>query len=131
MVLPTSWLTDVIGELFGTSSAALLYAVLSAPTITSLEVGSANTGGASPTPPMSSAPEEIACRIGGPEVKSAHFTCRPSLRTPEELIRPAAVSTASAPVPAWSPTLRTVPFSFVAGATTLADGVVADFTFAR
>ncbi len=94
--------------------------------MTSLEAGSANTGGASPTPPMSSEPEAIAWRIGGPDVKSAHLTWRPSLSTLFVLIRPAASSTASAPVPAWSPTFSTTPLSFLAGATTFADGVVAD-----
>ena len=55
----------------------------------------ANTGGALPTPPTSTAPAPMACRIGGPEVKSDQVTLNGSL-----LIRPAAVSSAWAPVPA-------------------------------
>src|SRR6266702_3306939 len=61
----------------------------------------ANTGGAFPTPPTSTAPEPMACSIGGPEVKSDQATLNGSLS-----IRPAAVSRACAPVPAWSPTCR-------------------------
>ena len=62
----------------------------------------ANTGGASPTLPMSIAPEPMAWSIGGPEVKSDHSTLNGSL-----LIRPAAVSSAWEPEPAWSPTCST------------------------
>jgi hypothetical protein len=48
---------------------------------------------------MSTEPPLIACSIGGPDVKSDQATLNGSL-----LMSPAAVSTASAPVPAWSPT---------------------------
>jgi hypothetical protein len=41
----------------------------------------------------------MACSIGGPEVKSDQFTLNGSVFS-----RPAAESTASAPVPFWSPT---------------------------
>src|SRR5580658_8929818 len=50
---------------------------------------------------MSMEPDPIACSIGGPEVKSDHTAWKGSL-----LIRPAAVSSASAPVPFWSPMFR-------------------------
>ena len=43
----------------------------------------------------------MACRIGGPDGKSDQAILNGSL-----LIRPAAVSSASAPVPAWSPMRR-------------------------
>src|ERR1700742_4981883 len=70
-----------------------------APTILTFEPPAAeNTGGASPTPPMSTEPEPIAWTIGGPEVKSTHLNLNGSF-----LIRPAACSSASAPVPFWSP----------------------------
>jgi hypothetical protein len=48
---------------------------------------------------MSTAPEAMASSIGGPEVKSDQWTWKGSVFS-----RPAAVSTASAPVPFWSPT---------------------------
>ena len=48
---------------------------------------------------MSTEPEAIACSIGGPEVKSDQSTWNGSV------FEQAAVSTASAPVPFWSPTL--------------------------
>jgi hypothetical protein len=48
---------------------------------------------------MSTEPEAIASSIGGPEVKSDQLTWNGSVFS-----RPAAVSTASAPVPFWSPT---------------------------
>ena len=48
---------------------------------------------------MSTEPEAIASSMGGPEVKSDQFTLNGSV-----LSRPAAFSTASAPVPFWSPT---------------------------
>jgi hypothetical protein len=41
----------------------------------------------------------MACSIGGPEVKSDQLTLNGSVFS-----RPAAASTASAPVPFWSPT---------------------------
>src|SRR5579875_108871 len=56
------------------------------------------------TPPTSTDPAFMACRIGGPDVKSCHFTLKGSLS-----IRPAAWSRAWAPVPAWSPMLRVTP----------------------
>ena len=68
----------------------------------------ANTGGALPTPPTSTAPAPMACSIGGPEVKSDQATLNGSLP-----IRPAAVSSACAPVPAWSPTCRVTPETLV------------------
>ena len=46
----------------------------------------------------------MACSIGGPEVKSDQATLNGSLP-----ISPAAVSSACAPVPAWSPTCRVTP----------------------
>ena len=58
----------------------------------------ANTGGALPTPPTSTEPAPMAWSMGGPEVKSDHCALNGSLP-----IRPAAVSSACAPVPAWSP----------------------------
>src|SRR5712671_1228167 len=69
-----------------------------------LPPAAANTGGALPTPPMSTDPAPIACSIGGPEVKSDQATLNGSLS-----ISPAAVSSACAPVPAWSPTCRVTP----------------------
>jgi hypothetical protein len=48
---------------------------------------------------MSTELEAIASSIGGPEVKSDQLTWNGSV-----LSRPAAESTASAPVPFWSPT---------------------------
>src|SRR5713226_6115662 len=68
----------------------------------------AKTGGALPTPPTSTAPAPMACSIGGPEVKSDQATLNGSLP-----IRPAAVSSASAPVPAWSPMCRVTPETLV------------------
>ncbi len=44
-------------------------------------------------------PDAMACSIGGPEVKSDQLTLNGSVFS-----RPAAASTASAPVPFWSPT---------------------------
>src|ERR1700730_4183082 len=94
-----------MGDPFGTTSAAASAVDVRAPTIAIFSPpAAANTGGASPTPPMSTALPLIACSIGGPEVKSDQATLKGSLR-----IRPAAVSTASAPVPAWSPTCRVTP----------------------
>src|SRR5258705_2330578 len=69
-----------------------------------LPPAAANTGGALPTPPTSTDPAPIACSIGGPEVKSDHATLNGSLP-----ISPAAVSSACAPVPAWSPTCSVTP----------------------
>src|SRR6267378_3500580 len=69
-----------------------------------LPPAAANTGGALPTPPTSTDPAPIACSIGGPEVKSDHSTLNGSLP-----ISPAAVSSACAPVPAWSPTCSVTP----------------------
>src|ERR1700693_3551787 len=68
----------------------------------------AKTGGALPTPPTSTAPAPMACSMGGPEVKSDQATLNGSLP-----IRPAAVSSASAPVPAWSPMCRVTPETLV------------------
>src|SRR5580704_12229115 len=90
---------EVIGEFFGTTSAYWSPAVWRAPTIsTASPPEAANTGGASPTPPMSTEPEAIACSIGGPEVKSDQLA-----RNGRVFSSPAAASTASAPVPFWSP----------------------------
>src|SRR5271168_3286685 len=90
---------EVIGEFFGTTTASWSPAVWRAPTIsTASPPDAAKTGGASPTPPMSTEPEAIASSIGGPEVKSDQLTWNGSV-----LSRPAALSTASAPVPFWSP----------------------------
>ena len=44
-----------------------------------LPPAAANTGGALPTPPMSTDPAPIACSIGGPEVKSDQATLNGSL----------------------------------------------------
>src|SRR5207247_3141293 len=69
-----------------------------------LPPAAANTGGALPTPPTSTDPAPMACSIGGPEVKSDQATSNGSLS-----IRPAAVSRACAPVPAWSPMCKVTP----------------------
>src|ERR1700748_1895994 len=69
-----------------------------------LPPAAANTGGALPTPPMSTDPAPMACNIGGPEVKSDHSTLKGGC-----LSTPAAVSSACAPVPAWSPTCSVTP----------------------
>src|ERR1700689_1828468 len=88
------------GGFFGTTTASWSPSVWRAPTIsTASPPDAAKTGGASPTPPMSTEPEAIASSIGGPEVKSDQLTLNGSVFS-----RPAAVSTASAPVPFWSPT---------------------------
>src|ERR1051326_4702210 len=91
-----------MGEFFGTTIASwspLL--VVRAPTITMFSPpDAANTGGASPTPPMSTAPVLMACTMVGPEVKSDQLTLNGSLSS-----RPAAARMAWAPVPFWSPTL--------------------------
>src|ERR1700689_5115736 len=90
---------EVIGEPFGTTTASWSPLVWRAPTISTCSPpDAAKTGGASPTPPMSTEPEAIASSIGGPEVKSDHVTWNGSAFS-----RPAAASTASAPVPFWSP----------------------------
>src|SRR5580658_5370863 len=90
---------EVMGEFLGTTTASWSPAVWRAPTIsTASPPEAANTGGASPTPPMSTEPEAIACSIGGPEVKSDQLTWNGSVFS-----SPAADSTASAPVPFWSP----------------------------
>src|SRR5580693_9037746 len=89
-----------MGEPLGTTTASWSPAVWRAPTIsTASPPEAANTGGASPTPPMSTEPEAIACSSGGPEVKSDQLTWNGSV-----LSSPAADSTACAPVPFWSPT---------------------------
>src|ERR1700722_3777929 len=89
-----------MGEFFGTTTASWSPAVGRGPTTpTASPPAAANTGGASPTPPMSTEPEAIACSSGGPEVKSDQLTWNGSV-----LSTPAADSTASAPVPFWSPT---------------------------
>src|SRR5690349_4650823 len=91
---------EVIGEPLGTTTASWSPLVLRAPTISMASPpDAANTGGASPTPPTSTEPEAMACSIGGPEVKSDQLTLNGSVFS-----RPAAASTASAPVPFWSPT---------------------------
>ena len=88
-----------MGEFFGTTRAAAAAGAVRAPTIVTFSPpDAANTGGASPTPPMSTEPEPMACSIGGPEVKSVQLALNGSL-----LISPAACSSASAPVPFWSP----------------------------
>src|SRR5271156_2747239 len=90
---------EVIGEFFGTTTASWSPFVSRAPTIsTASPPDAAKTGGASPTPPMSTEPEAMASSIGGPEVKSDQMTWNGSVFS-----RPAALSTASAPVPFWSP----------------------------
>ena len=93
---------EVIGEFFGTTTASWSPSGVSrAPTISTCSPPeAAKTGGASPTPPMSTEPEAMACSSGGPEVKSDQLTWNGSAFS-----RPAADSTASAPVPFWSPTL--------------------------
>jgi len=83
----------------GTTTASWSPAVFLAPTIsTASPPDAAKTGGASPTPPTSTEPDAMAWSIGGPEVKSDQATWNGSVFS-----RPAAVSTASAPVPFWSP----------------------------
>ena len=100
--MPRSWAIEWIGEFFGTSSAEPCGLAWNAPTIVRLSPpAAANTGGALPTLPMSTAPPAMACSIGGPEVKSDQVTLNGSL-----LIRPAAVSRACEPEPAWSPMCR-------------------------
>src|SRR5580658_6136667 len=90
---------EVMGEFLGTTTASWSPAVWRAPTIsTASPPEAANTGGASPTPPMSTEPEAIACSIGGPEVKSDQLAWNGRVFS-----SPAAASTASAPVPFWSP----------------------------
>src|SRR5690242_5397035 len=91
---------EVIGEPLGTTTASWSPLVLRAPTISiASPPDAANTGGASPTPPMSTEPDAMACSIGGPEAKSDQLTLNGSVFS-----RPAAASTASAPAPFWSPT---------------------------
>lgn len=100
---------EVIGEPLGTTSASWSPLVFLAPTIsTASPPDAANTGGASPTPPTSTAPDAMACSIGGPEVKSDQLTLNGSVFS-----RPAAESTASAPVPFWSPTFSVTEERFV------------------
>src|SRR5580700_3550209 len=91
---------DVIGEPLGTTTASWSPpGTVRAPTITTPSPpAAAKTGGASPTPPMSTEPEAIASSMGGPEVKSDQLTWNGSVFS-----SPAADSTASAPVPFWSP----------------------------
>ena len=103
--MPFSCATEVIGEPFGTSSADPSGLAWYAPTIAILlPPAAANTGGALPTPPTSTDPAPMACSIGGPEVKSDQDTLNGSLP-----ISPAPVSSACAPVPAWSPTCSVTP----------------------
>src|ERR1700678_3845592 len=94
---------DVIGEPLGTTSASWSPdGTVRAPTITTPSTpAAAKTGGASPTPPTSTEPEAIASSMGGPEVKSDQCTWNGSVFS-----RPAALRTASAPVPFWSPTFN-------------------------
>ena len=61
----------------------------------------ANTGGALPTPPMSTAPAPMACSIGGPEVKSDQVDLERQLAD-----QPGRGQQGLRPVPAWSPTCR-------------------------
>src|SRR5258707_9516012 len=99
MRLPRSWAIERIGELPGTSRTEPSGLALSAPTIAMLSApAAAKTGGALPTLPMSTAPAPMACSMGGPEVKSDQVTLNGSL-----WIRPAALSRACDPDPAWSP----------------------------
>src|ERR1700733_7567282 len=121
--LPLSCATEVIDEPSGTRRAAASGFPRSAPTIAIWSPeAAAKTGGASPTPPMSSEPLEMACRIGGPDGKSDQATLNGSL-----LISPAAMSSALAPVPAWSP-MRRVTFASCAALTVslLLDAVLLD-----
>ena len=112
----------MIFEPLGTSSAALSASLDNAPTILILAPpAAANTGGALPTPPTSSEPAPIACSIGGPEVKSANLILNGSL-----LISPEAVSSAWAPVPAWSPTRSVVPLNEALTTLTFAGPELAD-----
>ena len=91
-----------MAEFFGTSSAEPCGLAWKAPTIAmSSPPAAAKTGGALPTLPMSTAPPAIAWSMGGPEVKSDQVALNGSL-----LISPAAVSSACAPEPAWSPICR-------------------------
>ena len=91
-----------MGEPLGTTRAALLGPFSVAPTIVILAPpAAAKTGGASPTPPMSTAPAPMACSIGGPEEKSDQVALKGSWPR-----SPAAFSKDSAPVPAWSPIRR-------------------------
>jgi hypothetical protein len=57
----------------------------------------------------------MACSIGGPDVKSDQCALNGSL-----LIRPAAMSSASAPDPAWSPMLSVTFDTFVVPAEVVA-----------
>src|SRR5215469_8328258 len=96
MLLPRNCATVWMGEFFGTriaDPAGLAGSALT--TAIWLPPAAAKTGGASPTAPTSIEPEPMACSIGGPEVKSDQCALNGSL-----LIRPAAVSSASAPDPA-------------------------------
>src|SRR5450631_4252323 len=97
-------------EFFGTTMAPAAAGVMRAPTIATFPPpAAANTGGASPTPPMSTDPAPMACTIGGPEVKSTQLALKGSL-----LMSPAALSSASAPVPFWSPMFRVTEETFTA-----------------
>src|SRR5437016_7676863 len=80
----------------------------------------ANTGGAFPTPPTSTDPAPMACSIGGPEVKSDQAALNGSLP-----ISPAAVSSACAPEPAWSPMCRVTPETSAAAAGTFVPALAA------
>jgi hypothetical protein len=104
--------------LAGTTIAEALGPAVTAPTTATFSPpAAANTGGASPTLPMSIAPDPMACRIGGPEVKSDHSTLNGSL-----WIRPAALSSAWDPDPAWSPTCRTTLDTLTVPALAVDDG---------
>src|SRR2546421_6115919 len=86
-----------------------------------LPPAAANTGGALPTPPTSTDPAPIACSIGGPEVKSDQAALNGSLP-----ISPAAVSSACAPEPAWSPMCRVTPETSAAAAACVPAPLVGD-----
>jgi hypothetical protein len=97
--LPFSSPIEVIGEFFGTRTASWSPLVVRAPMISMPSPPeAAKTGGASPTPPTSTDPDDMACSIGGPEVKSDQLAWNGSVSS-----SPAAVSSACAPVPFWSP----------------------------
>jgi hypothetical protein len=91
-----------MGEFFGTRIADPSgFACSALTTAIWLPPAAANTGGASPTLPTSTEPDPIAWSIGGPEVKSDQCALNGSMP-----ISPAAVSSACAPDPAWSPRFR-------------------------
>ena len=70
---------------------------------------------------MSTEPEPIACTMGGPEVKSTHLALNGSL-----VISPAACSSASAPVPFWSPMVSVTDETLTVEPEALDDGELPD-----